>query len=716
MDPCATAADPSFSNCPASTLTYTAASNGCAVISYTTPTASGATVVVESGPATGTCQQAGSYNVIFKATNSCNKIARCTLKIVVNPFVDPCTTAADPSFSNCPASTLTYTAASNGCAIISYTNPTASGATVVIESGPATGTCQQAGSYNVIFKATNSCNKIARCTLKIVVNPFVDPCATAADPSFSNCPASTLTYTAASNGCAVISYTTPTASGATVVVESGPATGTCQQAGSYNVIFKATNSCNKIARCTLKIVVNPYVDPCTVDTEKPKFTNCPSNINMTIGGDCERVFWTAPQATDNCSTPTVTLTTAPIAGRGIGSCFNAGVHIITYTATDAKGNIAICSFTITIVSTCVQVTDPGSISGDAVFCPGGVISPILSVTPASGGTGDLEYLWMYSTLTAAFDPSTWIVIADEVGASLMNMPNLTRTAYFARCVRRKGCNLFKETNVVTKTVRAFAQIDGPSEVCVGAEAVFTATESPAALYTWTFEGANNSTVLTRIAKVKFNAAGTRSVRLEVGAGGCVRTASQNIIVKACLTGSGIMDAFKATVVNTGTVRLNWNTKEEVLPSMYIVEKSADGKNFIEIADIKSQNNEKNNYRFDDNEPKMGRAFYRIKHLESDGKLSYSLIEQTLIYINGGDPVMAYPNPVNNRLFVELLDSQNTEGFIEIYNTVGKLLKTQQYTKDQVRYELNTENLPAGTYIVKIRQNDGMVKSVKISKF
>ena len=78
--------------------------------------------------------------------------------------------------------------------------------------------------------------------------------------------------------------------------------------------------------------------------------------------------------------------------------------------------------------------------------------------------------------------------------------------------------------------------------------------------------------------------------------------------------------------------------------------------------------------------------------------------------------MTYPNPVNNQLFVEVLDTENTEGVIEIYSSMGSLMKSQKFTKEQVRYELDMSELPIGSYILKIRQNNGDSKSAKINKF
>ena len=559
---------------------------------------------------------------------------------------DPCANVATPTFTNCPTSELAFTAGANGCAIINYTVPTASaGSTVTVESGPASGSCQLVSNnaYTVVFKATSStCDKIARCTLTIKVNAAVDPCANVATPTFTNCPTSEMAFTAGANGCATINYTVPTASaGSTVTVESGPANGSCQLVSNnaYTVVFKATSStCDKIARCTLTIKVNPFVNPCATDVTGPVISNCPANQSLTINSDCERVFWTAPTATDACSNPTtLTFVTSPIEGRGNGSCYTPGVTTVTYTATDAKSNKSTCSFTITITTTCSNITDPGTISGDQSLCRSGTLTPINSTRAASGGTGPIEYLWMYSDGTSTFDPTTWTVIPNQTGASLTNFPTLTKTTYFIRCVRNAGCLFYKESNIVTKTI------------------------------------------------------------------------------SACLQSGSAFQSINLVTVSTHQVRVDWITKNEVDDTKYVIERSYDGINFMEIGEMKSKKQALNMYQYSDMNPKMGRSFYRVKHIESNGALDFSKIKSTVLYANGGEAVATYPNPTTNALFVEILDTDNAEGVIEVYNAYGLLVKTEKFSKSQARYEVNMTNLPTGAYVFKIRQTDGQVKSVKVTK-
>ena len=79
------------------------------------------------------------------------------------------------------------------------------------------------------------------------------------------------------------------------------------------------------------------------DDQDPVISNCPSDLTVSSVGSCTAtVNWTAPTATDNCSTPVVTASHNP------GDIFPAGTTVVTYTATDAAGNTATCTFNVTV--------------------------------------------------------------------------------------------------------------------------------------------------------------------------------------------------------------------------------------------------------------------------------------------------------------------------------------------------------------------------------
>jgi len=115
------------------------------------------------------------------------------------------------------------------------------------------------------------------------------------------------------------------------------------------------------------------------DTQPPTIT-CPANVtavtdqNACPAPACVTVNYPAPTFTDNCP-GTVVACTPPA-----GSCLPTGVTTVTCTATDASGNTATCSFTVTVFDTALQDdSDPSivllwnSITGAYRFCCKGTV-------------------------------------------------------------------------------------------------------------------------------------------------------------------------------------------------------------------------------------------------------------------------------------------------------------------------------------------------------
>lgn len=389
----------------------------------------------------------------------------------------------------------------------------------------------------------------------------------------------------------------------------------------------------------------------------------------------------------------------------------------TVTVTDANGCTTFCF--VDIVTNCNNVTNAGTICCNQTFCSATEIQPINETTPASGGSNvdPIQYLWMYNEVSDVFDPSTWIPIPGATGANLpVNlMPTISRPVHFARCVRRGVCD-YKESNIITLTPRAFAVINGPTTACLNQDVLLSAEENAVgATYLWTFSGANITTSGGRTPTVRYNSTGFKQVILTVTVFGCQKSQVMSINVTNCQGAYGGIMGFNANPVQQKEVMLDWATSNEQTPSKYLVEKSLDGITFTTIGTVASQNQNNNLYRFADVEPKMGRSFYRIRQITMDDTNVNVTQAKKVVMGQNGVSVLTYPNPAQSSIFVEVLDTDNAEGTIEIYNHIGRLVQTQQFTKDQLRYQINTENLASGTYILKIRRADGNIQSVKITK-
>ncbi|MCU0345423.1 MAG: T9SS type A sorting domain-containing protein [Saprospiraceae bacterium] len=101
---------------------------------------------------------------------------------------------------------------------------------------------------------------------------------------------------------------------------------------------------------------------------------------------------------------------------------------------------------------CDNVTAGGSIAGDEFGCPSPIWDPslITSVALPTGGSGNLEYIWMFTTGDPSIPISQWSPIPGSNGPTYDPGP-ITVTTYYRRCSRRAGCSEYVgETNIVTK--------------------------------------------------------------------------------------------------------------------------------------------------------------------------------------------------------------------------------------------------------------------------
>src|SRR4030095_15309570 len=71
--------------------------------------------------------------------------------------------------------------------------------------------------------------------------------------------------------------------------------------------------------------------------------------------------------------------------------------------------------------------------------------------------------------------------------------------------------------------------------------------------------------------------------------------------------------------------LKWTTAQESNTDKFIVERSADGKPFVSIGEVKAAGNSsvKRSYQFIDVSPLTGINLYHIKEVDNDGKLNIS---------------------------------------------------------------------------------------------
>ena len=108
--------------------------------------------------------------------------------------------------------------------------------------------------------------------------------------------------------------------------------------------------------------------------------------------------------------------------------------------------------TFRICLACENVINGGVVEGDEFGCPSPEWdpSPITNVALPVGGTGDLEYVWIYTTDDPTEPFAQWDHIPNSNSPELDPDP-ISVTTYYRRCARRAGCTDYVgESNIIVK--------------------------------------------------------------------------------------------------------------------------------------------------------------------------------------------------------------------------------------------------------------------------
>ena len=212
-------------------------------------------------------------------------------------------------------------------------------------------------------------------------------------------------------------------------------------------------------------------------------------------------------------------------------------HLIagTYTVTVFDKNCCSAIATITITqptSCCIPIIDVGSIAGSQRICNQSELQPIVEVTPATSGTGDLIYMWMYAEVQSDGSLTDYQMVPGSGNTkNLTVFPIINTTTIIVRCVRRQCCGSFRESNKVIITPVNNVRIEGPYVVFLGASATFlSGNNSSDAQVSWFIPNSSNTIGFDNSITTQFNSAGQQTVRLTVSSQGCTRQSIKSVLV------------------------------------------------------------------------------------------------------------------------------------------------------------------------------------------
>lgn len=300
----------------------------------------------------------GTTVVTYTATDSSGNSTSGTQTVTVNenPNIPPTITApvdvtvnTGPGATSCGAfisdATLGTATASDNCAGV-----------VVTRTGVPAGNNFPVGTTIVTYRATDRVGNFTEDTQTVTVIDNTPPIVTApAAVTLFTGPGATSCGVTVSNldGTLGTGSATDNCPGVGAVSRSGVPAGNFFPVGQTTLTYSVTDAHGNSSSAQQVV---------TVVDNTPPIISCPTDIiadfDPAVNGAV--VTYTPPVGTDNCAS-----NTQQIAGLPSGSTFPAGVTTNTFRVTDASGNTAECSFTVTVAITSIIGLDSVSITGDS---------------------------------------------------------------------------------------------------------------------------------------------------------------------------------------------------------------------------------------------------------------------------------------------------------------------------------------------------------------
>lgn len=165
-------------------------------------------------------------------------------------------------------------------------------------------------------------------------------------------------------------------------------------------------------------------------------------------------------------------------------------------------------------------------------------------------------------------------------------------------------------------------------------------------------------------------------------------------------------------INQCKTELIWETASELNNDYFSVQKSNNGTDWDEIAQVKGNGNSNTpkSYRHTDENLNSSLAYYRLVQYDFDGQNEMS----KMITINGqecsGFAFKLYPNPTNDFVKIDINDNKENYKYI-IYSSLGDIVKSSDLNSSNKKIFVG--DLAAGAYLINLISNNNQISQTFI---
>jgi hypothetical protein len=164
----------------------------------------------------------------------------------------------------------------------------------------------------------------------------------------------------------------------------------------------------------------------------------------------------------------------------------------------------------------------------------------------------------------------------------------------------------------------------------------------------------------------------------------------------------------AAECNRGDVTVKWSTASEQNSDYFTVERSYDGTNFTDIANVLAagQSSTVKNYSYIDEDPIAGLSYYRIR--ETDFNSSSMLSTQMIVNGCSNDDIFIYGSEGGVSININAIEEG--EYNFELYDILGQKLMNEikNVSPGSNHLKLSVSNIASAMYVVKVYSTNNVV--------
>ncbi len=168
-----------------------------------------------------------------------------------------------------------------------------------------------------------------------------------------------------------------------------------------------------------------------------------------------------------------------------------------------------------------------------------------------------------------------------------------------------------------------------------------------------------------------------------------------------------LSVFKASQVGE-RVDLIWETESESNNSHFVIERSADNRDFKAIGEVKGKGNSNTTtrYSYSDKKPGPGKNYYRLKQVDLDGKTTFSEVID-ITPRSAQQTIFLYPVPASSVINLRTTADKKETVTVSIIDRSGNVKGSYPRKLDKGENTLNfpISSLPTGNYLMQVKSEN-----------